>query len=539
MAAAASRVTFQIAYLGFIAFFLFRTVSFYESYKRNAVFEASTVQLDVLESSMNGKGFANKEIVGFGLLLDGCNVDGGLFSWIDNGSALCKYNNTVQANGYYFTTSDPSEQDTLVPVRWVVKAQTAGNNINRSIQVAASGWQYGSLGETIALSQLAYELPIIRGKKIVVDNRQIWPAMISAASGGIEWAFGLSCCILMARLGWLSFVRVCFVCCSFFDVVVVIVSTIGFYLLGFNRAAAENWMVVLSQLTLAAGIYWFEAQMVYVFIVYGLQFWLITIIRDLIIYQRPWTELVLDLFPSIGTVTVLFGACILLFRRKALSRARQLVLSDLNRYNAAWASVQESEGASEMLSKLKQVVSSVSHLQRCEAPRQFNGVGEQSSEAKATYPSSTMPITKTALECACPVKSLDQLFMQAMCIHPILLHKAKAWAVKSNGCFPAVVKVNETCTQKEFITLDTAESNSNISIKFAKIKSVTRALEKVGRSYGQVRVLRLAYIFVDTVFLTYWTISLIYILGWLVAELAVTFTPVVMAVTQRTFLTCS
>ncbi len=435
------------------------------------------MQFDVLESSMTGKVLVNKEIVGFGLLLDGCNVDGGLFSLIDNGSVLCKYKNTVQANGYYFTTSNPSEQDTLVPVRWVVKAQTGGNNINRSwIQVAASGWQYGSLGETIPLSQLAYELPIFRGKKIVVDNQQIWPAIISATSGGIEWAIGLSCCIIMARLGWLSFVRVCFLCCSCFDIIAAMASTIGFYLFGFNRAAAENGLILWLQLTFAAGIYWFEAQVVYVFMVYGLQFWLITTIKDLFIYQMPWSAIVLDLFPSIGTVTVLFGACILLFRRKALSRARQLVLSDMKRYNAAWASVQDAEGASEMLNELEQVVSSVSlHVKGSDVPRQFNCAQGQLSA------------TKAALQCTCPVKSLDQLFVQAMCIHPILLHKAKAWAAKSNGCFPAVVKVNETCTQKEFVTLETAESNSNISIKFAKIKSVTRALEKLGRSYRQVR----------------------------------------------------
>ncbi len=471
-------------------FFLFRTASFYQNINRNAVFAANTVQLDVLASSISGKGLAKDEFVSFGLIMDGCDVDGGLFSLIDNGDALCHYNKTVNANGYYFTTSDSSEQDTSVPVRWVVKARTV---INSSwIQVSASGWQFGSLGETIPHSQLAYELPIIRGKKIVVDNRRVWPAMLSAAAGGIEWAIGLSCCIIFARLGWFSLVRVCFVCCASFDVVVVFVCIIGYYSLGFNRAATENWLSVWSQLTFAAGIYWYEAQMVYVFIVYGLQYFLMTAINDLVIYQRPWTATVLDLFPSIGTVTFSFGVCILIFRRKALSRARKLVLSDMNRYNAAWASVQEAEGAPQMLSELEKVVSSVSHVKGCEAPRQFNYDKEQLCEPKEIRPSGTVSFDKTPLECACsscPVRSLDQLFVQALCVHPILLHKAKAWATKSNGCFPAVVKVNETCNQKEFVTLDTVESNAKISMKFAKIKSVSRALEKLGRSYGQVREL--------------------------------------------------
>ncbi len=451
------------------------------------------MQIDVLASSISGKGLVNDVFVSFGLMLDGCNVDGGLFSLIDNGSALCNFNKTVYANGYYFTTSDPSEQDTLVPVRWVVKALTGSSIINSSwIQVAASGWQFGSFGEKIPLSQLAYELPIVRGKTIVVDNRQVWPVMISAVSGGIEWAFGLSCCIIFARLGWFSWVRVCFVCCASFDVVVVLASTIRHYSLGFNRAATESWVSLWSQLTWAAGIYWFEVQLVYVFIVYGLQFWLITAIKGLVIYQRPWSDTGLDLLPSVGTITFSFGICILLFRRKALSRARKLVFSDMNRYNAAWASVQDAEGAPEMLSELEQVVSSVSHIKGCAAPRQFNFVKKQSCGAKTIHASETVSIVQTALECTSstfPVKSLDQLFVQAMCIHPILLHKAKAWAAQCNGCFPALVKVSETSTHKEFINLVTVESNSKISIKFAKIKSVTRSLEKLGRSYGQVRKL--------------------------------------------------
>jgi hypothetical protein len=481
---------FQIAYLGFVAFFLFRTVSFYEGCNRNGIFEANTLHLDVLASSIPGKSLVNGEIAGFGLVMNGCNVEGGLFSLIDNGSAVCKYGKTVQANGYYFITSDPSEQDTLIPVRWVVRAQTASSsNINSSwVQVAASGWQFGSFGENVPLPQLSYELPIIRGKMIVVDSRPIWPAMISAASGRLEWAVGLFCCIIMARLGWFSFVRICFICCACFDVMVAIVSTFGFYYLGFNRSATENWLNVWSQLTLAIGIIWFEAQMVYVFIVYGLQFWLITTIKDLFIYQRPWTDTVLELFASIGTVTICFGIFILFFRRKALDRARKLVLSDMNRYNAAWTRVQDAEKATEMLSELEKVVFSVSSVIGRQ-PRQFTCVGEHSSEAKASHPSNMMDIVKTALECTGPVKSLDQLFVQAMCTHPILLHKTKDWAAKSNGCFPAMVTGGETCNQKEFVTLQAVESNSNISIKFAKVKSVTRALEKLGRSYGQVRML--------------------------------------------------
>ena len=36
-----------------------------------------------------------------------------------------------------------------------------------------------------------------------------------------------------------------------------------------------------------------------------------------------------------------------------------------------------------------------------------------------------------------PVRSLDQLYVQALCLHPILLRKTRAWAAASAGASAA------------------------------------------------------------------------------------------------------
>lgn len=70
---------------------------------------------------------------------------------------------------------------------------------------------------------------------------------------------------------------------------------------------------------------------------------------------------------------------------------------------------------------------------------------------------------------------------QAMCLDPILLGKVQAWAAASNGCFPALGDDGFVRYQQY------DEDKVKASIRWAKIKSVDRAIEKVVRVYAQVR----------------------------------------------------
>ena len=74
------------------------------------------------------------------------------------------------------------------------------------------------------------------------------------------------------------------------------------------------------------------------------------------------------------------------------------------------------------------------------------------------------------------VASLDQLFAQAACLHPLLCNKVSAWALSSGGLFPT----KKHPPQFVPLPLTRHEGRQAAEIKFAKLKSVSCAIEKVG-----------------------------------------------------------
>ena len=77
--------------------------------------------------------------------------------------------------------------------------------------------------------------------------------------------------------------------------------------------------------------------------------------------------------------------------------------------------------------------------------------------------------------------SLDQLFVQAACLEPILLLKVREWALSSGGCFPC--RLSPVCVTYVRWPGEGAEAPGEF--KWCALKSAQRAIEKVIRSYGQ------------------------------------------------------
>jgi hypothetical protein len=73
--------------------------------------------------------------------------------------------------------------------------------------------------------------------------------------------------------------------------------------------------------------------------------------------------------------------------------------------------------------------------------------------------------------------------MQAIYLQPILMDKIKGWAAASHGCFPMVGRDGGYCG---FSTLDEANADPASRLRLAGIKAVSRAVEKVVRSYHKV-----------------------------------------------------
>ena len=115
-------------------------------------------------------------------------------------------------------------------------------------------------------------------------------------------------------------------------------------------------------------------------------------------------------------------------------------------------------------------------------PRQYN----RELEPRETGTSSALKDEETMgfvanLDFERPVLSLDQLYVQASCLHPILLEKVKGWATLSRGMFQI------DGTHDHGLLVGSADEGCTHSFKFAKMKSTSRAIEKVVRSYGQAK----------------------------------------------------
>lgn len=82
--------------------------------------------------------------------------------------------------------------------------------------------------------------------------------------------------------------------------------------------------------------------------------------------------------------------------------------------------------------------------------------------------------------------SLDQLYVQATCLNPVLIDKTKEWARVSKRLFlTSNWRGTKTLMSTEDMELESNTKFSNSS-KWCNIKTVDRAVEKAVRSYGQV-----------------------------------------------------
>ncbi len=128
------------------------------------------------------------------------------------------------------------------------------------------------------------------------------------------------------------------------------------------------------------------------------------------------------------------------------------------------------------------------------------------------------------LDQAHPVKSLDQLYFQAVALNVILIAKVQTWAAASRGCFSALT--DQVAARDDFQTglgsfkltslrsrdhsnqgsaetvmchagsiphgyvlwEDVKEEEIQVGgkVKWAKVKAVKRSIEKSTRSYGKV-----------------------------------------------------
>jgi hypothetical protein len=104
----------------------------------------------------------------------------------------------------------------------------------------------------------------------------------------------------------------------------------------------------------------------------------------------------------------------------------------------------------------------------------------------APEPPESTPVAEPQLY---PLFSLDQLFVQAICVQPMLLRKTQQWSAASGGLFPnRKLKLGGATEYARFLAVKgvgkAAVDAAGSDFKWCRLKSVPRAVEKVVRSYG-------------------------------------------------------
>jgi hypothetical protein len=162
----------------------------------------------------------------------------------------------------------------------------------------------------------------------------------------------------------------------------------------------------------------------------------------------------------------------------------KLIVSDMKRYNAVWETVVRSNTVS--LMQLKAQVLQLTKTCLRSAPRQvMHKMMDLSEDAKQNFVrtlgalSRYLPWTQASFT---SLDSIDQLFVQAACVHPLLLANVKKRALVSDGCFPVLFERTRSYTAFAEI-----KDSQDVEIKYGKLKSSSRSIEKLVRSYSKVR----------------------------------------------------
>ena len=247
------------------------------------------------------------------------------------------------------------------------------------------------------------------------------------------------------------------------------------------------------------------------------------------------------------------------FHRRALRRARRLVLVDKAKYDAVWMEVQASTAERQRIEALQNWIIYLGRFFKLSGfGRQLNrsrsiksenhrmsltlsglsgisasiATSRRTSSVDGSHETMITPNKQgweNLLDCGLPsiadpmhpVNSLDQLYFQATALNPILIAKVQAWASVSGGCFMAVgnYEAREFSSSSIFGSLSSirnSDSKNSLNpvesypvgtlppgyvrwvevretelhqggkVKWCKIKSVQRSIEKSTRSYGKV-----------------------------------------------------
>eukprot|EP00960_Hanusia_phi_P043227 755942-Hanusia_phi.AAC.5 len=485
MQAALSRKGFVFILLVISTMYVSLTTGWAKRYFNNGYTTFRHFKFEVFKERMNQSvGFPNVKY--FGMLRDGGDVvhdlrQAGLIGHYQahsNGTMNLDFDSAVLSNGFYFITSDNSTE------RDPVSFRVSGSHDRHEWTIIGS-------------SQIQVDVLAVSSSDLCIFKFGVGDYNTSLTRGHVE-SFDLSAprvetllLFLMALsrtltlgvpsiLGLLRREHVGKTWMQYSILVVVGILCLLAYIDPDNRTSML--LLAFASISVFVIIFFFENEM---------YFWTASLLTF-----AGWLLLGLLLnynnFVKVGLMVSLFSLFILLYRFHVTYTSLNLVIQDKARYDAGWKIVLEYLGQDEQLDSLrelsKEIVKSCQHKssrQEDFIKRARTSVSFTSVESEIEVPVTPAVWKKQAWHSSLfgdVVLSLDRLYAQAASMQYILLAKVQRWALQARG----YVSLAGNSDKDTFVLLEEAYKYQDMqsSIKWADIKSETRAIEKAVRCYG-------------------------------------------------------
>lgn len=297
----------------------------------------------------------------------------------------------------------------------------------------------------------------------------------------------------MVKTSWVSFTAA--------NIVVHTVAAIGCSSEQNFREASDIWLKVPKNIAFFIGMAFFEERALVILYVHCVLEAILLLIADSVLYVLGWSAYLQNMGTSISACYFIFATVIVFFRQRALWRARRVMNIDQARYDAVWQVLLTLPSTQENLNVLSCEVESILGKRPGSVAQQFNRLctEQRSSQRYAQLQSVRASFSLKArsarrrrsylgmagvpgsIDLNSPVDSLDQLYVQAMCLNPILISKVRTWAAGSRGLLTRKLPGGHV----SFVRYTEGQDSLFSHVKWCKIKSVDRAIEKALRVYGQ------------------------------------------------------
>jgi hypothetical protein len=512
--AAVTKRPFQYAMVVLSIIFALETWLALASWQQAGYFTADLVKFEPVElRASNLSAGESSTLADFGLVKDGCKTSLSLLgnrmsagSFIQS-SFVLRLNQTVRANGYYFTTANGSVDND--PVRWTVKA-SVDNGTSWKV-VGASVWRLTTDGTTRFYPQLTFKTPMERGVDTVVDFRRRWQwGMVSIVRSVVLFS-GCIASFCFALVGREDSARHCWIVMFSVLGLCFTASAVGYGLSGQWREAAEKWINVPECFVIPIVLSFFESKCIVGLFLFSALGAVNSLLADCVIYGKQGQCFVINSFENIYIFmfTAGFASLITFFNHWTVTRAQTLMLEDRKIYDGLWSEIQQDPQAGPHLQLLRGLSKFESDgnddlgASMSAEPRQYDArflkarahtLGRRSTSRAVTFSGSWAialhHMQHNSREFQARISSLDQLFAQAFCVHPFLILKVREWAAKSNGYVmlrPRGLSRLGAGPKQDFIKYSDVGEGQQLEVKWCNVKTLQRTIEKVVRAYAQVK----------------------------------------------------